>query len=314
MKQDLKLNQRTKQQLANYLKFHRGNVILLGEKHMGKHMAALELAKRLLFQGDSAADYKNFEDCQISLEHNLDFMEIKPDDGCIKVKQIRRLLEQSRYKAVQASKKVFVIDDADTMSEAAQNALLKIMEDGAGYSIFLLVAHRPLLKTISSRSMTIPFLPLDVEEGDSVALYLASNGNPGIIEHYRDSEFIKFTTSFIQMMSNTKDRRYILKELGELREKNPGAFFIKFSEEEKECFMSVLENLFGAALHLRVGIPCMEEVSDTASHINGLYDMEEICAVLKEIMSQKRMILRHRYSKNDFFNFVIMLGGKKYVI
>ncbi len=314
MRITLKLNERTKLQLNHYMKYHRGNAILFGERHLGKHLAALELAKILLCERKNAGDCESCAGCQTSPLHNLDFMEIVPENGCIKVEQIRQAIDHASYKSVMDSKKVFVIDDADTMSEASQNALLKIMEDGEESSIFLLVAHRPLLKTVSSRGMLIHFFPPDTENAENPILRFMSEGKPGIAERYKESEFLKFSESFMRMLSRTNDRRDILKELGELREKNQDAFFVKFADEEKDCFLSMLEKLFRGALCLRSGISCTESISDIAAHVNELYDMGEISAIAKEAMFQKQKLRQHKYGKNDFFYLVMMLGGNGYVI
>lgn len=118
----------------------------------------------------------------------------------------------------------------------------------------------------------------------------------------------------MRMLSRTNDRRDILKELGELREKNQDAFFVKFADEEKDCFLSMLEKLFRGALCLRSGISCTESISDIAAHVNELYDMGEISAIAKEAMFQKQKLRQHKYGKNDFFYLVMMLGGNGYVI
>lgn len=71
----------------------------------------------------------------------------------ILVEQIRGLRADAYIRPNEAARKVFLIEDAQAMNESAQNALLKVLEDGPGYLAFLLLADNPqqLLPTIRSR-------------------------------------------------------------------------------------------------------------------------------------------------------------------
>ncbi len=79
----------------------------------------------------------------------------------IDAKTIRELYEQTRMKA--ESRYVAIIDDADTMTDTAQNALLKLLEEPAKNMHFILTSHRPdnLLATIRSRVQTVLVHPID---------------------------------------------------------------------------------------------------------------------------------------------------------
>ena len=76
-----------------------------------------------------------------------------PDKAEIVVDQIRALRAGAYIRPNEGKRKVFVIDPADAMNPAAQNALLKVLEDGPAYAAFLLLADRPgaLLDTVRSR-------------------------------------------------------------------------------------------------------------------------------------------------------------------
>lgn len=71
----------------------------------------------------------------------------------ILVEQIRGLRADAYVRPNEAARKVFLIEDAQAMNESAQNALLKVLEDGPGYLAFLLLTDNPqqLLPTICSR-------------------------------------------------------------------------------------------------------------------------------------------------------------------
>lgn len=86
--------------------------------------------------------------------------EILPDEkGTISIEVIRELYAQTRSKQ---QARVIIIDDADAMTHAAQNALLKLLEEPGESISFILTSHKPsaLLRTIRSRvqEVSIPFI------------------------------------------------------------------------------------------------------------------------------------------------------------
>ena len=77
----------------------------------------------------------------------------------ITIDQIRDLNEHATYAPREGARRVFVVDPADAMNAASQNALLKTLEEPPGRAVLLLVASRPhlLLPTIRSRCFQIGF-------------------------------------------------------------------------------------------------------------------------------------------------------------
>ena len=74
----------------------------------------------------------------------------------IYVEQIRALVADAVVLPNEADKKVYIIRDAGTMNAAAQNALLKILEEPPRFVAFILVTDTPgtLLETVRSRCVT----------------------------------------------------------------------------------------------------------------------------------------------------------------
>ena len=79
----------------------------------------------------------------------------------IAVDQIRALRADAYIRPNEGLRKVYVIDPADAMNPAAQNALLKVLEEGPAYAAFLLLAARPglLLDTVRSRCEPLALPP-----------------------------------------------------------------------------------------------------------------------------------------------------------
>ena len=75
------------------------------------------------------------------------------------------LVGPANLKAMMNHGKVFVVEEADLMNAAAQNALLKTLEEPAARTLIILLTDQPhaLLATIRSRSQLVRFAPLDAK-------------------------------------------------------------------------------------------------------------------------------------------------------
>lgn len=71
--------------------------------------------------------------------------------------------EEISTKPIISNKKVFIINDSDTMTKEAGNCLLKTLEEPPEYSVIILIAQTEakLLNTIKSRCMKIVFNPIE---------------------------------------------------------------------------------------------------------------------------------------------------------
>ncbi len=71
----------------------------------------------------------------------------------ISVGQVRAIVADAQVMPNEAARKVYVFEDADKMNTAAQNAILKLLEEPPGAAAFILSCSNPalLLKTVRSR-------------------------------------------------------------------------------------------------------------------------------------------------------------------
>ena len=78
----------------------------------------------------------------------------------------KSILCLGKEKPIVSTKKVYVIQEADTMTQEAQNALLKTLEEPPEYITIILIAsnENSILNTIKSRCTKIVFEPLSNEE------------------------------------------------------------------------------------------------------------------------------------------------------
>lgn len=81
----------------------------------------------------------------------------------ITVDQARALRADLYITPNEGARKVYIIDPAHALNPAAQNALLKSLEDGPAYGAFLLLTDQPglLLETVRSRCENLALPPQD---------------------------------------------------------------------------------------------------------------------------------------------------------
>lgn len=145
-------------------------LLFLGPANAGQRKTALELTKAVFCENKNG-----WESCgacahckQVDQESHPDLVILEPeeDSRVIKIEEIRDLIARANLKPFSANAKVFMIARAECMNEAAQNALLKTLEEPAGKAHFILISSNPegLLATIRSRLQTLYFLPVRPEE------------------------------------------------------------------------------------------------------------------------------------------------------
>ena len=189
-------------------RFHKGcmphALLMSGPEFVGKENFALALAQKLLCvsleleSGDSCGRCKG---CLLSAAGNHpDFVLIKPEeDGkAIKISQIRELASFVFQSAQQGGWRIIIVNPVERMSGDAKVALLKILEEPRGKTVFVILSHElgRVPSTIVSRchKVTLPIPPvnevlawLDQYSKDKnktkKALELA-NGRPLLAEHY----------------------------------------------------------------------------------------------------------------------------------
>ena len=140
--------------------------LFLGIEGIGKSLFAKQFAKMILCQND----VKPCNSCKSCIEfennNNPDFVIISNDEKVIKIDQIRDMNRRISEKPITSNKKVYIINNSDTMTKEAQNSLLKTLEEPPEYAVIILIAsnENKLLNTIRSRTIKINFNKLKYEE------------------------------------------------------------------------------------------------------------------------------------------------------
>lgn len=99
----------------------------------------------------------------------------------IRLEQVREIARFLGRPPLEASRSVVVLEDAETMAEAAANGLLKTLEEpGRATLILIAPSTESLLPTLVSRCQKIPFRRLSQEE---MAQVLRQAGQEEILQH-----------------------------------------------------------------------------------------------------------------------------------
>jgi DNA polymerase III subunit delta' len=91
---------------------------------------------------------------------------VVPEGDNLLVEDVRAVREEASRTHHESPTAVFILDEADRMTEAAANALLKVLEEPPPAVVFVLVARsvEALVGTVPSRARTLPFVSLSVAE------------------------------------------------------------------------------------------------------------------------------------------------------
>ncbi len=226
-------------------------LLFAGSCHLGKKKVALEFIKLLNCSQISRQDFerpcqKCFSCQSINKERYPDLSMVLPQKKMIQISQIRDLQSTLNLGAQISSIKSVIIDSAETMNIAAQNCLLKTLEEPKGKTLLILISSQPamLAPTIISRTQLLKFYPLrpsEIEEyfkgkvsQDSLKkLVWLAEGLPGkAMEFFKNPEKLEIELGRYQFWQKILDsslgqRFYYLNQLFSKKQEFPqnlGAF------------------------------------------------------------------------------------------
>ena len=148
-----------------------GAYLFTGPAGVGKALTALTFAKALNCKKEGTDSCEECSSCRKIEHHNHpDVRIVEPENGSIKIEQIRDLKRQISYKSYEGRRKVWIIKEADKFGLAAANSILKILEEPPPQTVLILTsqAKEALLPTILSRCQVIRFFPLPLQEIEGI--------------------------------------------------------------------------------------------------------------------------------------------------
>ena len=129
-----------------------------GPDGIGKRLVAMALARAIVCH-----EQRGCGQClacrKIDHQNHPDLHTLEPDGTSIKIEQIRSFQRELNLKPLESPRKICIIEQADTMTVGAANALLKTLEEPRGDTLLILLTAQPnrLLETIRSRCQPLPF-------------------------------------------------------------------------------------------------------------------------------------------------------------
>ena len=133
--------------------------MLTGPRGIGKATLAYKIAKMV---------YGNVGDFFIiDMDRNIDKDgKIKSDGKSISVYTVRATIEKMQMSSMSGEWRVVIIDAVDQLTVAAENAILKLLEEPPAKTLFLLVTHQlsAVLPTVRSRARVEKMRPLSVTD------------------------------------------------------------------------------------------------------------------------------------------------------
>lgn len=167
-------NERLKQQLSQREE-GRGlshAYLIAGPKGSGRHTLAKELAAAMVCT--APAGQRPCHKCPpckkvlAGVHPDVNFISGGGEGKPIAVDQVRSLRSDAYVRPNEGQRKVYVLEGADQMNASAQNAMLKLLEDGPAYAVFFLLAENgsALLPTVRSRCETLELAPVSPAQAE----------------------------------------------------------------------------------------------------------------------------------------------------
>lgn len=133
--------------------------LLSGPRGAGKRGAAFAMAAALVCETETGTGCGTCSGCARALrDRHPDVHHVVPEGVIIPVDVIREaVIPEAARSPFEAAYKVFLVEDADRMNDAAQNALLKTLEEPQADTVFVLVSdhEEEVLETIRSRCRVV---------------------------------------------------------------------------------------------------------------------------------------------------------------
>lgn len=258
--------------------------MFIGQEGIGKKLLAKEFAKAILCLDNNKTTIGSYCDkCKSCIEfssnNNPDFIYLEPEETKIKIDQIRNLQLKVAEKPIISQSKVYIINNADTMTNEAQNCLLKTLEEPPEYVTIILIGKNEenFLATIKSRCTKVYF---DKISSGDLNNYLIKNNITNI-----SNELLEMADGSIKKaleISENTESYYSIENIMNNIDKCDIIEILNLAVElykSKETIYSILENINIIALKKsRVNTKfagCIKIVEETKKRLkaNSNYDM-----------------------------------------
>lgn len=144
--------------------------LLAGPAGCGKRTLAGLLSQALVCSGAGEVPCGACDHCRKAVAGvHPDILRVGNDGKDITVSQVREVRSDAYIRPNEAGRKVYILENAQTMNGSAQNALLKLLEEGPAYAAFLLLSDNAgaMLPTVRSRCELLTLSPVTPAEAEA---------------------------------------------------------------------------------------------------------------------------------------------------
>lgn len=228
---------------------------------------------------DIIGKYYLYKSCDI--ESTEDIYIIAPENGVIKKEKILDLESKILLTSQINDKKIYIIDECDTLNDYSANALLKTLEEPESniYAILLTNNLEKVLPTIKSRCQILYYEKVNEEKKHDDKIYNIS----------------------ISLMENLE--KYKLKSIAYQN----GIYKVLNKDMLEEC-LSIFENIYSSALKKKLNLNIEIEEEKIVEEIIKNNSLQEIVKKLK-VINEIRDLLKYNLNLNLLIDrFIIDFG------
>ena len=305
--------------------FQAGSVVhaflIHGDEGCGKKTLAQTMSMALHCTGEGEKPCLECGPCRRMLMGvHPDHIEVASDSSVISVKMVRDLIDRLTEKPYEGGWRTVIIHDAEKMNEAAQNALLKTLEEPDGRTAFFLLTAHPegLLATIRSRCRPV-FMPRLSEEiiaseligrgmSEGRARYAArlSQGVMGraIALCREDDPYFAWRDEAVKLMQTLRRKDDVPRAASAWNEKR--------KPEDCQAFLDALETVLRDVLRVQSGLaPFDGQIQEALEEMAGHFTIDRIACIMEEaVITQNGCIIQHlliQLRKDILQQFFLML-------
>lgn len=251
-----------------------GAYILSGEDGDGLMLLSRFVAARLCGISDDKALY-DFADIMVYPQSAPKAGKGKKSESndrpIMTVDDVKAIIDSLYLTPFELNRRIFIIENGETLSEICQNKLLKSLEEPPPRVTFLICSTKPLLPTVQSRCITIRLPAFDLDtvrsaltknHGGNIELAArACRGNLGLAERIlADKDFSNTYGSALKILNlATGSKRFGV----------TSAVYDKFTREKASAVLGIMEYLLGDIARLLAGADTVFDKADIASVSGG---------------------------------------------
>lgn len=287
--------------------FQAGSVVhaflIHGDEGCGKKTLAQTMSMALHCTGEGEKPCLECGPCRRMLMGvHPDHIEVASDSSVISVKMVRDLIDRLAEKPYEGGWRTVIIHDAEKMNEAAQNALLKTLEEPDGRTAFFLLTAHPegLLATIRSRCRPV-FMPRLSEEviaseligrgmSEGRARYAArlSQGVMGraIALCREDDPYFAWRDEAVKLMQTLRRKDDVPRAASAWNEKR--------KPEDCQAFLDALETVLRDVMRVQSGLaPFDGQIQEALEEMAGHFTIDRIACIMEEAVRVRKRLGAH---------------------